>query len=150
MDSATVSVAVVTSRTEAELIAGMLRSHGVSAAVSADDAGGQYPQMQVKGVRVLVAPRMKPRPVGSSPSPAMTPLGGSRPVLRRRFVLLGGMTEFAVRTTALFEELVPHQLWQRGKTTELASEPARSAVVRLSCSRPGRSCTSRPCRRARR
>lgn len=56
MDSATVSVAVVTSRTEAELIAGMLRSHGVSAAVSADDAGGQYPQMQAKGVRVLVAP----------------------------------------------------------------------------------------------
>ena len=56
MDSATVSVAVVTSRTEAELIAGMLRSHGVSAAVSADDAGGQYPQMQVKVVRVLVAP----------------------------------------------------------------------------------------------
>jgi hypothetical protein len=34
----------------------MLRSHGVSAAVSADDAGGQYPQMQVGGVRVLVAP----------------------------------------------------------------------------------------------
>jgi predicted Fe-Mo cluster-binding NifX family protein len=56
VDSATVSVAVVTSRTEAELIAGMLRSHGVSAAVSADDAGGQYPQMQAKGVRVLVAP----------------------------------------------------------------------------------------------
>ena len=55
MDGATVSVAVVASRTEAELIAGMLRSHGVSAAVSADDAGGQYPQMQI-GVRVLVAP----------------------------------------------------------------------------------------------
>ena len=56
MDGATVSVAVVASRTEAELIAGMLRSHGVSAAVSADDAGGQYPQMQVEGVRVLVSP----------------------------------------------------------------------------------------------
>jgi hypothetical protein len=28
----------------------------LSAAVSADDAGGQYPQMQVQGVRVLVAP----------------------------------------------------------------------------------------------
>jgi predicted Fe-Mo cluster-binding NifX family protein len=41
---------------EAELIVGMLRSHGVSAAVSADDAGGQYPQMQIEGVRVLVAP----------------------------------------------------------------------------------------------
>ena len=56
MDSATVSVAVVASRTEAEVIAGMLRSHGVKAAVSADDAGGQYPQMQIEGVRVLVAP----------------------------------------------------------------------------------------------
>ena len=48
MDDA-VSVAVVASRTEAELIAGMLRSHGVSAAVSADDAAGQYPQLQAEG-----------------------------------------------------------------------------------------------------
>ena len=56
MDGATVSVAVVASRTEAELIVGMLRGHGVSAAVSADDAGGQYPQLQADGVRVLVAP----------------------------------------------------------------------------------------------
>jgi hypothetical protein len=52
VDGATVSVAVVASRTEAELIVGMLRSHGVSAAVSADDAAGQYPQMQIEGVRV--------------------------------------------------------------------------------------------------
>jgi hypothetical protein len=56
VEAATVAVAVVTSRTEAELIVGLLRSHGVSAVVSADDAGGQYPQMQVDGVRVLVAP----------------------------------------------------------------------------------------------
>jgi hypothetical protein len=56
VDGATMSVAVVASRTEAELIAGMLRSHGLRAAVSADDAGGQYPQMQIEGVRVLVAP----------------------------------------------------------------------------------------------
>ena len=56
MDGATVCVAVVGSRTEAELLAGILRSHGVKAAVSADDAGGQYPQMQIDGVRVLVAP----------------------------------------------------------------------------------------------
>jgi hypothetical protein len=69
---ATVSVAVVASRTEAELIVGLLRSHGVSAAVSADDAGGQYPQMQAEGVRVLVAPLMKPRPVGCW-APPMTP-----------------------------------------------------------------------------
>jgi hypothetical protein len=56
VEGATVSVAVVASRTEAELIVGMLGSHGVRAAVLADDAGGQYPQMQIEGVRVLVAP----------------------------------------------------------------------------------------------
>jgi hypothetical protein len=53
---ATVSVAVVASRTEAELIVGLLRSHGLRAVVSADDAGGQYPQWQAEGVHVLVAP----------------------------------------------------------------------------------------------
>ncbi len=55
MDGATVPVAVVSSRTEAELIVGMLRSNGLRAAVSADDAGGQDPQLQVQGVRVLVS-----------------------------------------------------------------------------------------------
>jgi hypothetical protein len=34
----------------------MLRSHGLRAALSADDAGGQEPQLQLQGVRVLVAP----------------------------------------------------------------------------------------------
>ena len=56
VDGATVSVAVVASRTEAELIVCMLRSHGLRAAVAADDAGGQEPQLQLQGVRVLVAP----------------------------------------------------------------------------------------------
>jgi hypothetical protein len=55
-DGAPVTVAVVTSRTEAELIVGMLRNNNLRAAVSADDAGGQEPQLQVQGVRVLVAP----------------------------------------------------------------------------------------------
>ena len=55
MDGATVPVAIVPSRTEAELIVGMLRSNGLTAAVSADDAGGQDPQLQIQGVRVLVA-----------------------------------------------------------------------------------------------
>jgi uncharacterized membrane protein len=53
---ATVPVAVVTSRTEAELIVGMLRNNDLTAAVSADDAGGTQPELQVQGVRVLVAP----------------------------------------------------------------------------------------------
>jgi hypothetical protein len=52
--SPTVSAAVVTSRIEAELIAGFLRDHDIRAAVAADDAGGQEPQLQLQGVRVLV------------------------------------------------------------------------------------------------
>jgi flagellar biosynthesis/type III secretory pathway M-ring protein FliF/YscJ len=47
-------VAVVASRTEADLIVGLLESEGVAAVVSADDAGGQEPQLQLQGVRVLV------------------------------------------------------------------------------------------------
>ena len=49
-----VVVAVVGSRVEAEMIVGMLGSHGVSASVSADDAGGMEPPLQAQGVRVLV------------------------------------------------------------------------------------------------
>jgi len=56
LPGATVPVAVVPSRTEAELIVGMLRNNDLTAAVSADDAGGQYPALQTEGVRVLVAP----------------------------------------------------------------------------------------------
>jgi len=55
VDGATVPVVVVGSRTEAELIVGMLRSNGLRAVVSADDAGGAEPQLQLQGVRVLVA-----------------------------------------------------------------------------------------------
>jgi hypothetical protein len=51
-----VTVAVVGSRMEAELIVGLLRSHGLGAAVATDDAGGQEPQLQLQGVRVRVAP----------------------------------------------------------------------------------------------
>jgi putative signal transducing protein len=56
VEGATVAVTIVGSRTEAELIVGLLRSNGLRAAVSADDAGGQEPQLQLQGVRVLVAP----------------------------------------------------------------------------------------------
>jgi hypothetical protein len=51
---ANVPVAVAGSRVEAELIAGMLRSNGLRAVVSADDAGGVEPPLQIQGVRVLV------------------------------------------------------------------------------------------------
>ena len=53
--TAPVPVAVVGTTSEAELIVGMLRSNNVRAAVSADDAGGQEPELQLQGVRVLVA-----------------------------------------------------------------------------------------------
>jgi hypothetical protein len=53
---APVAVAIVTSQFEAELIAGLLQSNGLDGAVSADDAGGQEPQLQLQGVRVLVSP----------------------------------------------------------------------------------------------
>jgi len=55
VDGSPVPAAIAGSRTEAELIAGLLRSNGIAAAVSADDAGGQEPQLQLQGVRVLVA-----------------------------------------------------------------------------------------------
>lgn len=55
VDGASVPVAVVASRTEAQLIVGLLRSHGLTAALAADDVGGQEPQLQLHGVRVLVA-----------------------------------------------------------------------------------------------
>ena len=51
-----VPVARAASRIEAELIIGMLRSNGVRAVMSADDAGGQQPPLQIAGVRVLVPP----------------------------------------------------------------------------------------------
>ena len=55
MEGGTVSVAVAGSRTEADLIVGLLRGHGLRAAVAADDAGRQEPALQLRGVRVLVA-----------------------------------------------------------------------------------------------
>ena len=53
---ASVPVALVPSRAEADLIVGMLRSNGLRAVVSADDAGGLEPPLQIHGVRVLVTP----------------------------------------------------------------------------------------------
>lgn len=49
-----VTVSVAGTRPEAELIVGMLRSHGVKAVLSADDAGGVDLALQAQGVRVLV------------------------------------------------------------------------------------------------
>ncbi|MGY1802377.1 hypothetical protein ACI78T_03750 [Blastococcus sp. SYSU D00922] len=54
MDGAPVVVAVLGSRAEADLVVGLLISHGLRAAVATDDAGGQEPQWDLQGVRVLV------------------------------------------------------------------------------------------------
>ena len=56
MESGPVTVAIVRSRIEAELAVGLLRSHGLRAAFIADDVGGQEPQLQQGGVRIIVAP----------------------------------------------------------------------------------------------
>jgi hypothetical protein len=49
-----VTVAVVGTRTEAELIVGMLLDHGLTAEVSADDVARLDLALQAQGVRVLV------------------------------------------------------------------------------------------------
>jgi len=50
-----VAVAVVGSRIEAEVIAGLLRSNGIKVGINADDAGAQEPALQLQGVQVYVA-----------------------------------------------------------------------------------------------
>jgi hypothetical protein len=49
-----VCVAVVTTRAEAELIVGMLCSGGLRASVSEQGSGGRHPELQLRGVQVLV------------------------------------------------------------------------------------------------
>jgi Putative prokaryotic signal transducing protein len=54
-ESKPVVVASVSSRVEAEMIVGMLKSNGVRSLVQADDVAGWDPQLQlINGVRVLV------------------------------------------------------------------------------------------------
>jgi hypothetical protein len=56
MDSTPVLLAVLGNRMEAQLMVGLLTSHGLRAAMVTDDAGGQEPQLDLQGgVRVLVA-----------------------------------------------------------------------------------------------
>lgn len=50
-----VTIAVVNSRAEAELIVGMLQNNGLKAYASADDLGGVDLALQAQGVRVLVS-----------------------------------------------------------------------------------------------
>jgi hypothetical protein len=51
-----------TSRMEAEMAAGLLEAEGIQAFVSADDAGGAYPQLQsLRGVELIVFPEDEDR-----------------------------------------------------------------------------------------
>jgi hypothetical protein len=54
-EPASVTVAVLGSRTEADLVVGLLHSYGLMATVATDDADGQNPQLDLQGVRVVVA-----------------------------------------------------------------------------------------------
>jgi hypothetical protein len=87
-----VTVAVVGSRAEAELIVGMLRNHGIKAALSADDASGWEPQLQLgTGVRVLVPEADAGRArklIGEDPAPTKPPNAFQRLLVR----LLGGQS----------------------------------------------------------
>jgi len=49
-----ISVGTYPTRTEAEIIVGLLESAGIAAWVSADDAGGAYPFGLSGGARVLI------------------------------------------------------------------------------------------------
>ena len=60
MSGVPVEVAVVDSRSEADLIVGLLRSNGLRAGIWADDAGGTNPELQMGGVRVVVDPKACP------------------------------------------------------------------------------------------
>ncbi|HEX5198418.1 MAG TPA: DUF2007 domain-containing protein [Actinoplanes sp.] len=56
MTNQTVPVASMSSRAEADIVAGLLQSEGIDARVTADDAGGALGSLQLEGVQVLVAP----------------------------------------------------------------------------------------------
>lgn len=55
MDENPEVVARASTRAEAELIRARLESEGIFAAVLGDDAGGLYPNLSSKGVRVVVS-----------------------------------------------------------------------------------------------
>jgi hypothetical protein len=55
-ENATVLLTILSSRTEADLLVGLLSSYGLTAVVSTDDSGGQNPELDLQGVRVLVTP----------------------------------------------------------------------------------------------
>ena len=67
VDRLTVPLIVVTSRTEAELIAGLLSSNGLRAVVSADDAGARIRSCNLSVCACGSPPPTKPQLAGSWP-----------------------------------------------------------------------------------
>jgi hypothetical protein len=49
-----ITIGTYTTRTEAEIVAGLLDAAGISASIQADDAGGAYPFEFSGGAQVLV------------------------------------------------------------------------------------------------
>jgi hypothetical protein len=54
MSGRLVSVATYSTRSEAEIVQGLLASAGIDASISADDAGGAYPFVLSGGAQLLV------------------------------------------------------------------------------------------------
>jgi hypothetical protein len=50
----TIPIGSFATRSEAEIVVGLLASEGITASISADDAGGAYPFELSGGARVLV------------------------------------------------------------------------------------------------
>jgi hypothetical protein len=86
------TVAVVGSRVEADLIAGMLLDHGLHPAVSGDDVGGIDLALQAQGVRVLVPDDEVPHARELLAEADVEPTAVSQPNALQRWLLrlLGG------------------------------------------------------------
>jgi hypothetical protein len=137
-------VAVVASRTEAELVlhrhrrhrvAGMLRSNDLRAAVSADDVGGQEPELQMQGVRILVAPSDEAPTRQSGNKTSSGKAGKGNPWLNG---MLGEIAASAARTDTFLGELVR----RRGKLKALVAIARTILVIiwHLLTSRTARFC----------
>ena len=87
-----VTVAVVNSRAEAELIAGMLRNNGIEAYVSADDLGGVDLALQAQGVRIIVSEtdKQSAKELLAHSTPVMSKSKPPNAFQKWLFTLLGG------------------------------------------------------------
>lgn len=87
-----VTVAIVDSRAEAELIVGMLQNSGMTAYISADDLGGVDLALQAQGVRVLVSETdgQAARKLLNHPNSVLLPTRSPNAFQRWLITMLGG------------------------------------------------------------